>query len=288
MLALWRAEIDSGALTPQTGPTFFDAAEAYLLDNGDARFLPPIVDRIGGKPLAALTQDVIDSLAHSLYPAATPATRNRQVYTPISAVLKHAGVDQKLRRPKGWRGRVRSDWMEPEQAFRLLEAARKIDAEFGAFLTLLLYTGMRLSEALGMMRSDTGTENAYALVRATKNGEPRGVFLPPAAVEAVRAQDGAARRDGRVWRFTKCGRLYSLLKAAKAAAGDDLGFVTFHTFRHTWATWMRRYGGLDRDGLVGTGAWKDAASAARYAHVVVSEEAQKALLLPVRKACEEV
>ena len=43
---------------------------------------------------------------------------------------------------------------------------------------------------------------------------------------------------------------------------------------------MRRYGGLDTRGLVGTGAWRDAHSAARYEHVVVTEEAARASLLP--------
>ncbi|WP_436798696.1 hypothetical protein [Mesorhizobium escarrei] len=44
---------------------------------------------------------------------------------------------------------------------------------------------------------------------------------------------------------------------------------------------MRGYAGLDTRGLVGTGRWKDEKSAARYEHVVVSEEARKADLLPV-------
>jgi hypothetical protein len=35
---------------------------------------------------------------------------------------------------------------------------------------------------------------------------------------------------------------------------------------------MRRYGGVDALGLVGTGRWKDPRSAARYAHVVTREE----------------
>lgn len=41
-----------------------------------------------------------------------------------------------------------------------------------------------------------------------------------------------------------------------------------------------RVGGLDTRGLVGTGTWKDQKSAARYAHVVVTDEAQRAALLP--------
>jgi integrase len=45
-----------------------------------------------------------------------------------------------------------------------------------------------------------------------------------------------------------------------------LAFVGFHTFRHTWATWMRRYGGADLQGLAATKNWRDPKSAARYAH----------------------
>jgi hypothetical protein len=36
-----------------------------------------------------------------------------------------------------------------------------------------------------------------------------------------------------------------------------LSWVTFHTFCHTWATWMRRFGGADLQGLVATGRWRD-------------------------------
>ena len=41
-----------------------------------------------------------------------------------------------------------------------------------------------------------------------------------------------------------------------------------------------RNGDFDTRGLVGTGAWKDRKSAERYEHVVVSEEATRADLLP--------
>jgi integrase len=57
-------------------------------------------------------------------------------------------------------------------------------------------------------------------------------------------------------------------------------WVTFHTFRHTWAIWLRRYGGADVRGLVATGNWRDARSAARYAHVVPRDEWQRADSLP--------
>jgi integrase len=57
----------------------------------------------------------------------------------------------------------------------------------------------------------------------------------------------------------------------------------FHVFRHTYASWMRQYGGLDIRGLVGTGTWADLSSASRYVHVVASEESRRADLLPTEE-----
>jgi hypothetical protein len=59
--------------------------------------------------------------------------------------------------------------------------------------------------------------------------------------------------------------------------------VAFHVFCHTWATWMRQHGGLDTYDLVKTNRWADPESADRYAHVVISEQARKADLLPVER-----
>src|SRR5262249_5557621 len=112
----------------------------------------------------------------------------------------------------------------------------------------------------------------------TKNSEPRAVFLPPVAVAALANVGG---REGRVFSFHKGGYLYNLLRTSADRAGVELPRRSaFHIFRHTWATWLRRYGGLDTKGLVATGAWADRKSADRYEHVVTSEQAQRAALLP--------
>jgi hypothetical protein len=60
----------------------------------------------------------------------------------------------------------------------------------------------------------------------------------------------------------------------------ELDWVNFHTFCHSWATWMPRYGKLDTRGLVGTGRWKSEKSAERYNHVVIIEESRRAELWP--------
>lgn len=129
---------------------------------------------------------------------------------------------------------------------------------------------------------DLSAQTAY--VPTTKNGAPRMVHLPPELVASLANHPRGLARPGKVFRFTKSGRLYSFLDSDKKRAGRDLAFVTFHIFRHTWATWMRRYGGANTAGLVATGAWKDRASAARYEHTVVSEESRSADLLPTPRS----
>lgn len=60
----------------------------------------------------------------------------------------------------------------------------------------------------------------------------------------------------------------------------------FHLFRHTYATWLRRYAGADAKALVGTGAWESEKSASRYAHTVIAEDARLSDQLPVGKSVE--
>jgi len=60
----------------------------------------------------------------------------------------------------------------------------------------------------------------------------------------------------------------------------EFDWVSWHTFRRTYATYMRRYAGLDDKDLVDTHRWRGIESASRYAQTVVREAARKADLLP--------
>lgn len=276
----WAGEIEAGIFARPGEATFLSAAVAYMKAGGETRFMKPLLEHFKERALSSIDQGAIDDAALQLYPDATPATRNRHVYTVVSAILKHAGIDHKLKRPKGAQGETRTAWLWPEQAFRLFKEADKIDGEFGVFLRLLCYTGMRLSEALNLRWDDVRLDEGFAFLPQTKSGDPRAVFLPPHV--GMLLQGLLHAPANRVFRFNKNGRLYLLLEQARRNSSlPDSVVVTFHTFRHTWATWMRRYAGLDTQGLVATGAWRDRKSAARYEHAVVSEESMKAALLPV-------
>lgn len=303
-----KREIERGRIVPQVdkiedtpaGETFVEAAVAYIEAGGDGQYLGKwdeaakkwkggLIPYFGDTLIANIRQKEIDAAAVALYPQGSAPTRNRQVYTPVSSVLKHAGLDFKIKRPKGWRGKKRVDWLQPEQVFRMIKEAEKIDPEFAIFLTFLCYTGCRLSDALKATCDRLMIAEAFAYFPQTKNDDPRGVHLPPIVVAALANHPrGLDRGKQKVFRFRKCGRLYTLMKKVKEATGADVEFATFHTFCHTWATWMRRYAGLDTRGLVGTGRWRDEKSAARYEHVVASEESKRADLLPTPRQPRKV
>ena len=88
--------------------TFAEAALAYLKAGGDPKYISALTELTGehalrDKSIDAIDQIAIDNAVSAIYPDAPATTRNRQGYTPISAILKRAGVERKIMRPIGWR-----------------------------------------------------------------------------------------------------------------------------------------------------------------------------------------
>jgi integrase len=286
VLAKLKLDIEAGRLAPAGAPTFASATLAYVKAGHSKRFLSPLSEHFATTPLTRLDQAAIDIAAAALYPVAGPATRNRQVYTPVSAILRHAGVSIVIRRPKGAQGTPRTAWLEPPAAFALLAASDALSATFGALTKLLLYSGARLGEALALRWTDVDLDRKLVTIRQTKTEGVRTAVLPDTVFNALTP---LRREPGdKVFRLTKSGRLYTMLAKAEKAAGVVIpDRLAFHIFRHTWATWMRRHAGLDTAALVETGAWKSRKSASVYEHLDATAEARKVLLLPVAPVVEK-
>lgn len=272
----------------------------YMEAGGERRPLARLLRYFKERPLREIDQAAIDGAAAALFPKTTAATRNREVYTPVSAVLKRAGLDFRIRRPKGWRGRIIRRWLWLEQAWRVIDAAYGVDPELGPLCVMLLFGGLRISEQLAMRCDDIRLSEAFGFVPDSKNGEPQPVHLTPHMIERLRAHPRGLDRPGqRLFRFHKGGGLdFKPIQACAIASGIEppkrvkrgskwpqlppyeFDWVTWHTFRRTYATWMRRYGDLDDKDLVDTHRWKTIESASRYAQTVVHEAARKADLLP--------
>jgi integrase len=280
LLKQWRDEAKRQHLAPPDetrGLTFADAALSYLQAGRSQLFVKPLLLHFGDTLLSKIGQAEMDAAAAAILPKALPQTRNRSVYTPSLAIMRHAGVVKAIKRPK-WTGGRRLDWLRPDDAFKLLEGASATDRRLGALMTFLLYAGPRLSEALRLTWADVDLTAATALLRETKNGESIVVHLPPEAVAALANLDKTKRR---VFGLTKCARLYALLDKAEKASGVKLApGSAFHVLRHSHAMWRRLFAGADTAGLVASGLWKSRNAASVYEHLDLTAESRKSDLFP--------
>jgi integrase len=308
-------EIETGTFFTETGGglSFLAAAVAYMKAGGERTFLGPIIEYDGAyairdRAVGTIVQQDLDHIADALYPNNTAQSRNRQVYTPIIAVLHRAGIERRFRRPKGWQGKKSKSFLEYDQAFDLLGAADAIDREFGLLCYTLLYTGRRIGDLLNpnTRLRNLNLDNGTLYLGKTKNGDPITIPLADHVVAKFKAmpprplrprkidvplRNGAAgmsqagagvpflqrNPDDRLFRFHQGGRLRTLLAQAMANAG--LSFPKrergFHLFCHTYGTWLMR-GGMDNYALARvTGRWKDPRSAEPYLHNLVSSEARR-------------
>jgi integrase len=248
---------------------------SYLEAGGEPTYLRPIIARIGSMPLAKIDQAAIERTALALYPHSSPATLNRQAFTPIAAVLNHAAkrglcAHRVIERPEQPKGRVR--WLTFAEAERLIAAC---SLHLRPLVLFLLGTGARMSEALYLDWRELDLANAHVTFLETKNGEHRGVPLHSRIVNELRR---LAHREGRVFR-TNRGLPYAekesgggQIKTGFRAACRRAGISDFspHDCRHTWATW---HYAANRDliALMKLGGWKSERMVLRYAHVNVSK-----------------
>lgn len=262
--------------------TFAEAALSYLEQGGSRRFLEPVIRHFGTTALAKIDQDALDRGARKLFPKASAATRNRQFYTPASAVLHHAArrgwcARPMIERPEAAPDRVR--WLSIEEADRLIEHAGK---HLRPLLVFLLYTGARVGEALWLDWRNVDLGRAHVAFPKTKNGEARGVPLHPRVIAGLanlhhREAEVFRRPDGEPYEpldeedqsDTSAGtRIATAFKGACRRAGID----DFHPHdcRHTWATWHYQ-ANRDLGALQKLGGWKSVRMVMRYAHVNVAE-----------------
>jgi integrase len=218
--------------------TFLGAAVSYLEAGGEKLYLKPIIARIGSIPLAKIDQTMIEQTARALHPAASPATLNRQAFTPIAAVLNHAakrGLCAKriIERPEQPKGRVR--WITFDEAETLLAACSR---HLRPLVMFLLGTGARMSEALYLDWRDVDLSRAHVTFLDTKNGDERGVPLHSRLVNELRT---LRHKQGRVFR-TPAGLPYAekasgggQIKTAFKGACRRAGIADFspHDCRHT-------------------------------------------------------
>ena len=259
---------------PGSSTSFGEAALMYIQAGKCQRFLRPLILYFGETLIKDINGARAIEASKNIYPHAAPATINRQYIGKISAVVNFARLAEgmpaiafpKFKEPKG-----RTRWLSPAEADRLIRAAAGHHC-LAQFITFMLGSGARLSAGARAQGRHFHLESSQVRLLNTKTADGRLVWMPARAVAALSTLDFSdlerspfKKADGSEYNTEKAANnfLRNPFHAARdrAGLGDD---VTFHTLRHTWATWFYA---VNRDLflLEDFGGWEKADTAKRYA-----------------------
>jgi len=265
------------------------------------------VARLGGRPLTEISADSIRT-ALAEYAAGnvmvhvrgkglvdtgrqrTPATVNR-LRAQLAALYRHARVawgltiDSPLRSvPPRPEKNQRKRFLAESEVARLLAAARVSTwSKLYLLVLMALTTGARRGELTGLRWTDIDFEARTAILRDSKNGDPRVLTIPP----EVMVELGRLRELGDALVFARPGAPYTPFDfrvawwAALEAAGierwrptarPDQGF-RFHDLRHSTASFIAASGAsLFQIGEVL--GHRSSATTKRYSHLMTSAKQQ--------------
>jgi integrase len=182
--------------------------------------------------------------------------------------------------PRPPKGEHRTRFLSEDEITRLLAACRQSRNRLLApLVTLALTTGARYSELTTLtwaqvdLQADFGLSPVMRLER-TKSGKPRTVPLMADAVAALTAlQPDPAKREGPVFRLdgSSVRKAFdkALTRAGIAKGTDPASRVSFHTLRHTAASWLTIRGASLRS-VQDVLGHATPAQTARYAHLGVA------------------
>lgn len=269
--------------------TFATCVRLYDAGENEARFLKPVIRKIGQMRVREITPQFIRKLAKELYPMTSTDTWQRQVVTPVRAVINNAhelgkcppirvraydrderqrqdrvrGIDSRQSRtPGSW------EWL---LAFK--SEAEPRDAALAHFM---FRHGARITQSITMTRSrDMDLSSGRVRLPATKGHPAQWVTLDPEEVVMIAnlpvPYRGAARDRVFTIAGARSGALYRRWKEACERAGID--YLSPHAAgRHGFGTEMVVRQGLDPASVAKQGRWSSPAVLLKtYSHPEDSE-----------------
>ena len=199
---------------PKGVANFANAVKIYLerlAQKGKAgsineTFLGEMLPHIGTKKLCELTQADLDALAKNLRPNCKASTVKRHIYTPFIAAYNAAvEYDPPLADPRRWKkptvpkrkahppsdtyiAALKDSAYVTRRGKRNSAMGSRKPERDAALVMFLTFTGCRSGEAQRFAIGDFNAERGLAMLRKTKNGDPRQVALAPAVIEVLTAQ----------------------------------------------------------------------------------------------------
>jgi integrase/recombinase XerD len=210
-----------------------------------------------GMDLLTVKRPIIDGYRHTLAGLA-PATVAAKLaalssfyrYAVSADVITGGNPVELVKRPKVDPDHSDTQGLSKDQARALLAVARADGPRSHALVSLLLFTGIRLSEALNASTTDYGHDTGHRTLSIRRKGGKDGkVAVPAPAVEALNAYLGTTGRElvagtagaglpifttatGKRWASSEAFRTVQRLARAAGVEGQ----ISPHSLRHTFAT----------------------------------------------------
>lgn len=184
------------AATPDNGLLARHVIEYYRTQTGKDHggYLEKLLLSFGGLTVDELTQERVSTYCVEVYPHTKRDHWRRAVFVPLNAAFT-------LAHKQGWRGLPLIKFYAPEPEAReipnppsdkwMSEMAEKYREDLGTLMMLLAYSGLRISEALGISAEADIKQNGDVVditIPDTKNGKHYVVRVHPAVVPRLRKQ----------------------------------------------------------------------------------------------------
>ncbi len=263
---------------------FFDHASTYKASWRDDRhrYNRHLKESISHLPLDQIRVGTIEQLKLEMQGKGLSPASQVRVLALVRVVFNHcirlelfdgSNPVSKVRMPKVNNARLR--YLTRDEAELILDSIHHPDVRDACLMSL--YSGMRRSEILGLTWADVDLDRGAMTVRDTKNGSSRTVFMHHLVKDTLLRRrlageaSGIPSQSGKVFKIPK----YTLSPYFKAVI-DHLGLndgitdrrqrVSFHTLRHTFASWQAERG-VDLRVLMDLLGHKSLAMTLRYSHL---------------------
>ncbi len=150
------------------------AALMYQAAGKDDRYLDKIVEHWGGLKIRGIKPEWVRKRAQDLYPEAKPATLNRQVITPLQAVINHAYQAEDGRQIRIEKLKVEGVKKKTavDGAWHEKFAEHAVSRRMAIMARFMFETAARISEAIRVRREDVDLEARTVELTKTKT-KPR-------------------------------------------------------------------------------------------------------------------
>lgn len=271
-----RAVLGDRAPKPSEKLTF---AGAILLCNpgtADAGYLKKVLPHMGNRKLVDITPAEIRDLGHRIYPTASCDTWQRQIVTPVRAVINRAhdlGKGPALR----IKGYSKQERQEQDRKRGILSRQEKTPGSWpwvlsfrieanpylSALALFMFTTGARVSQSLEIRPLDLDLQNGRLWLPGAKGHPAQWVSIVPETVVDIA---NLTPRHGRVFGYTTRQAVYGPWRTACKRA--DIEYLPPHSSgRHGFGTETIVRQGVDPVTVAEAGRWSDPSLLLKtYAH----------------------